>query len=179
MPEGINNIRVIRRISRIPKRPRLYVRTQDMPITRDRRGRPIEFGVDELESRAISPNRFAGATLPERIVYKALEKMMGDDSEFIFQRTELGGRNFLGGYVIDFVIPNPEPPLALEVLGDYWHQADRRYGDEERAYVLFSLGYEYAEVWEHDILHSGERLERILFQILGNRVSGNFAPAYS
>lgn len=176
--EGINNIPVLRRISRIPKRPRLYVRTQDLDIVRDRRQRSFEAGEDPNEARAISPNRYPGATLPERIVHRTLTRMMGGE-HFIFQRSELGGRNFLGGFVIDFIIPNPEPPLALEILGDYWHQAPRRYSDMERAYVLFSLGYTYAEVWEHDILHSDQRLESILADILGNRISGNYQPAWS
>lgn len=175
----VNSIKKIPRAKRVSPAPRVYTRSQDQPILRDRRRRPVEAGEDEFEARAISPNRFAGATLPERIVYKKLAQLFQSENAFIYQRSALGGRNFLGGFVIDFVIPSPEPPLALEVLGDFWHQAQQQYSDAQRALTLLSLGYDYEEVWEHDILHSDERLENILRTILGGRVSGWSNSAFS
>lgn len=168
MVEGINNVRVIRRVSRLPRSEQIFVRRQDAAITRERQRPPIEIGEDILEQRAIPKGTFPGATLPERIVYKKLDQLVGHD-KVSFQRDEFGGRNILGGFVIDFLVYITNPPICIEVLGAYWHQSATEYRDLERALVIQQLGYEYHELHEMDIYQSDERLEQLLEPILGNR----------
>ena len=163
---GIKSIRKIRRVNRLTSSPRVFVRHTDIPIVRDRRVRPIEAGEDPLEARA---SKIPHATLPERIVHKKLAQLLGGEDKFVFQRTEGGGRLFIGGFVLDFLILDTLPPLVIEVLGDFWHQAVRRFADEERALTVISLGYAYAEIWEHDIYASDQLTEQILRDIIERR----------
>ena len=161
----MKSIPKIRRISRLPKSEPIIVRRTDADITRDRQRNPIEIGEDPLEQRAIPRDWFAGATLPERIVYKKLMEMVGED-RIIFQRSEQGGRAIIGGFVIDFLVYVTNPPILIEVQGMHWHQPKDAFRDIERALVMTSLGYEYNEIWEDDIYQSDERLEDILGNIL-------------
>lgn len=162
MVEGINSIRIIPRKSRLPRTARVFVRNQDIPVVRDHRRDAPEFGEDPLEARAISPDVFARATLPERIVYKKLSQLIGEEN-FIFQYSQLGGRNLIGGFLIDFLI---EPNIALEVLGSYWHKAFERWADEERAVVVASRGFEYHEIWDWEIYMGDSYLEEWFRRVL-------------
>jgi len=165
MGRALKGISKIRRISRLPQKERTIVRHTDADITRDRKRPPVEIGQDPLEARAIPKGVFPGATLPERIVYKKLTQLVGE-SNFIFQRSALGGRAILGGFVIDFLVYITNPPILIEVQGMHWHQPKDAYRDLERALVMSSMGYEYHEIWEDDIYSSDERLEQILGDIL-------------
>jgi len=167
----MKNIRKMRRIARLPKRPRKMIRREDAPISRNRKKESIAWGDDELEQRAIPKSRYPGATLPERIVYKKLTELIGED-KFIFQRAEGGGRAVIGGFVLDFVILVRDPPILLEVAGTYWHQAKDQYRDLERALVMQGLGYEYYELGEQDIYISDMHLETILRSILDRYMIG-------
>jgi hypothetical protein len=62
------------------------------------------------------------------------------------------------------------PPIALEVLGAFWHQPKDRHSDEERGFTMARLGYRYEEVWEQDIYIGDERLEEIITTILGKAI---------
>lgn len=166
---AINSIRAIRRHSDLPDSPEIHVRYTPVNVVRDRRRRPNEVGPDELEARAIDPNLFPGATLPERIVYRKLQQMLSGDHKFIFQRAANGGRTHIGGFVIDFLLIDRVPEVALEVLGSFWHQAEDRYTDQERALAVTSEGFRYHEIWDYDIFMSDEHLEAILTPILERR----------
>lgn len=159
----------IKRISRIPRAQRIVVRRDDMPIARGRRGRPIEWGEDPLEQRAIPKEWFPGATLPERIVYKKLMQLIGEEN-FIFQRSINGGRNIIGGYSIDFLVTIIQPGIAIEPIEDFWHQEKDKWRDIERALVLTKLGYEYYEITNDQLYPSDEVLEDRLMEILGRYV---------
>ncbi len=163
---------IIRRVARLSSNPRVFVRNDLVPILRGRRPRRIEIGeLDPLETRAISKSRFANATLPERIFFKALSTVMQGEEGFIFQRDVGGGRNFIGGFVIDFIIFDRVPNVAVEVLGSFWHQAANRFADEERALAVISRGFEYHEVWDYEIFQGDVFLEELILErILGRRV---------
>ena len=167
----IKSLRGRRQASQLPKMPSTYIRTTTDKVVRDRRRPTIQFGVDELEQRAVPKEGALGtATLPERILYKKLSELYKGTSRFIFQRTERGGRNLIGGFIIDFLLIDRTPNIALEVLGDYWHQAYEKQADLERALAVTRAGYTYHEIWEHDIYESDEKLETILYGIMGNRI---------
>ena len=160
--------RGLSRIPRISRSPRIHIPTTDVRIPRGRRRASIEFGLDPLEARAIAPGLFPGSTLPERIVYKKLMEMIGEEN-FVFQWSEGGGRtgfNFVGGYLIDFVIIDHEPYIALEVLGNYWHRLSNRWADAERALEIISLGFQYEEVMESEIYQGDQYLEMLLSRIV-------------
>jgi very-short-patch-repair endonuclease len=162
----------VRRVPRIPKDPRIYLRFEKLPIVRDHQRPPVEFGDPELEQRAIPPDMFPGATLGERVMYKKLWQLIGQNA-FVYQKAEFGGRNIIGGFSIDFVITDRMPLIALETTNEYWHRAEFKYHDLERALVLQGLGYRYEEVPEFDIFMSDEHLELILLDILGGKVNSS------
>jgi len=165
--KGAKGVGVIRRVARLPKNPHVYKRYEDAAIQRGRKGRPIEAGDDPLEQRAIPKGSFPNATLPERIIYKKLQQM---NVGFSYQRAEGGGRNIIGGFVVDFVITDfGVPGIGLEVFGEYWHQAKDQWKDLERAFALARLGYEYYEISELDVYQSDEHLESILRDIFSRR----------
>lgn len=159
-------------MARLSNKPRVFVRNELIPILRGRRPRRIEIGeLNPLEMRAIPKNRFALATLPERVFFKSLATVMQGEQNFIFQRDVGGGRNFIGGFVIDFLIIDREPNIAVEVLGSFWHQAAQSFADEERALAVISRGFEYHEVWDYEIFQGDVFLEElILTRILKRRV---------
>ena len=101
--KSLSSKRGKRQASQLPRFPRTYVKTATESVLRDRRRKPPEFGLDELEARAVAAvGALERATLPERIVYKKLTQMLKGTHKFVFQREELGGRNFIGGFIIDF-----------------------------------------------------------------------------
>tara|TARA_R110002020_G_C16016198_1_gene751574 strand:- start:73 stop:600 length:528 start_codon:yes stop_codon:yes gene_type:complete len=169
--KSLKSLRGRRQASQLPKFPRTYIRSQTQTVLRDRRRKPIAFGVDELEMRA-APKEGAlyNATLPERIIYKKLQEILRGTSQFIFQRVERGGRNLIGGYVIDFLIIDRTPFIALEILGNYWHQAYEKQSDLERSLAVQRAGYAYHEIWERDIYISDEYVENFLLNILGQKL---------
>ena len=72
----IKSLRGRRQASQLPKMPRTYIRTTTDKVVRDRRRPTIQFGVDELEQRAVPKEGALGtATLPERILYKKLSEL--------------------------------------------------------------------------------------------------------
>ena len=168
---GIKSKRGARQASQLPRFPRKYGKTNTENVLRDRRRKPPEFGPERLEGRAMpKTGTLKLATLPERIVYKKLSQMLKGTKKFIFQREELGGRNFIGGFIIDFLIVDRPPYIALEILGDYWHQAYEKQADLERGLAVQKEGYLYHELWEHDVYESDEQLERKLSVILEGRI---------
>jgi len=169
--KSLSSKRGKRQASQLPRFPRTYVKTATESVLRDRRRKPPEFGLDELEARAVAAvGALERATLPERIVYKKLTQMLKGTHKFVFQREELGGRNFIGGFIIDFLILDRPPYIALEVLGDYWHQAYEKASDLEREMSVKREGYLYHELWESDVYISDEFLENKLNVILEGRI---------
>ena len=163
----ISSLRGARQASQMSKFPRVYTKNNTETVLRDRRRTKPVFGVEELESRAAQG--FYG-TLPERIMHKKLTQMMQGTHNFIFQRTEGGGRNYIGGFVLDFLITDKLPYLVIEILGNYWHQAYEQAADLERAMAVKREGYIYHEIWESEIYISDEYLENKLTVILQGRI---------
>ena len=169
--KGLKGLKSKRQASQLPKFPRSYITTSTQTVLRDRRRKPPQFGLDELEARAAAKEgALVDATLPERIVYKKLSQMMKGTSRWLFQREELGGRNYIGGFIIDFTIIDRAPFIALEILGDYWHQAFEKQSDLERQLSVQREGYIYHEIWEREIYISDEFLENKLNVILEGRI---------
>ena len=66
-----------------------------------------------------------------------------------------GGRNFKGGFVIDFVINTAPQPTPVWVHGDYWHdgeQATKDWYDQQRLNKLYPGVFAKALVfWGGDV----------------------------
>jgi len=104
---------------------------------------------DPLEAAAMQG---VDASLPERIVWNWLER---EGHHYEASYNLLGGRLMIGGAVVDFIVYDmAATPVALRVMGDYWHGPgfpDRQERDDEQAGSLRRLGYQVVDLWEHDI----------------------------
>lgn len=74
------------------------------------------------------------ATSYEYNVALALEKV---GLTFVFQLSSMGGRNFRGGIVLDFLVETRPLPTPLWVHGEYWHMGKRRTIDLMQQATLF------------------------------------------
>ena len=79
-------------------------------------------------------------------------------------------KNLVGVIILDFTIIDRQPYLAIEILGDYWHQAYQKASDLEREMSVLREGYMYHEIWESEIYVSDENLENKLNVILEGRI---------
>lgn len=138
------------------------------PVTVERYSYPREPGVreDPLEKRA---KQGVIGTLPERIIWKWLEDR---GYSFTVQQAELGGRNQVGGAVVDFIVWDyAGKPVAIRTMGDYWHGPafpNRRNRDDAQAGKLRARGYLVCDLFESEIYeyaldgHLGRLIDRQL-----------------
>ena len=152
---GIKNFGKVRKISKVGELP--AVRKMGSGRISVRRQVPGKVA-DPLEKAALQG---VPGTLPERIVWKWLED---EDHLYEAQRAELGGRMWVGGAVVDFVVFDlGTNPVALWVQGDYWHgpaQGERQARDDEQADRLRLQGYVVVDLWEAE-LYEAARHERV------------------
>lgn len=93
----------------------------------------------------IAPPEASG---PERKVFGWL---VLNGFQFRFQKPFMGGRSYPGGAIIDFVIYDFNPPIALRIQS-YWHEsAPARAFDAEQAAALMDFGYIVKDIWEWEI----------------------------
>jgi len=148
--------------------PRGYMRLSDLkPRTPDiiihRRG-PRRGTIDEshrARMMAYMEGEGKQASYPEATVYYELvQRRLQDGVHFDFQSSVLGGRLELGGAVVDFKFL--DRPLALRIMGEYWHPRWQAMGlglrDEEQRLVLEGLGWTVKDLWESEVLDL-DRLE--------------------
>lgn len=84
------------------------------------------------------------ATKNEANVALALEH---EKIDFLFQYWYLGGRDLLGGYVLDFLVFAPRR-IPLEVFGEYWHSGQFASDDRLKLAILAQeFGYEPIIIW--------------------------------
>lgn len=101
--------------------------------------------------RAVFKGSFA-----EYKIFKELERRgWRQDEEFSYQSPLLGGRQELGGAVVDFIIYITTPRLAIRVQGEYWHfnrGFDQRGEDIIQKERITNLGYDVVDILERDCL---------------------------
>lgn len=89
------------------------------------------------------------ATLPEMIVALVLIWLR---LPFVTQISEQGGRMFLGGSVVDFLVQLGGRVVVVRVQGDYWHSLpDRKQKDIMQWDRLHFKGYLVADLWEGEL----------------------------
>lgn len=103
-----------------------------------------------------------GSSLEER-VYRALRRAGWGAEDIEIQTPILGGRNWRGGQVIDFVVNRPTP-LPIEANGDYWHRnPEIEYLATVEAWKIF--GVEPVIIWG-----SEAETDETCYQVILNRV---------
>ncbi len=101
-------------------------------------------------------------TAPERLVFGWL---VVHQFTFTFQEAVAGGRAIPGGAVVDFVIYDKIPPIALRVMS-YWHEpATQQVADAIQAEMLMEYGYRVEDVWEWEI-NTYEKVSGKMMEIL-------------
>lgn len=104
----------------------------------------VQIPGDPDEARAM-PESVVSGTLPERIVYLELIKRgYVEGIDFTFQSAKEGGRNELGGLVVDFVLEFHR--IALQVQGPTHDTFIRKAKDREQASILASMGFTMLEL---------------------------------
>lgn len=105
-------------------------------------------------------------TLPERLVYAALERR---GVPFEFQSSVMGGKARRGGAVVDFLLPTLN--VGLEVKGDYWHRNEAH--DMTREAELLEVAHiRIVTIWDwetYDLLLLDSILDTRVFFDLGGR----------
>jgi len=146
---------------------RVYQR-KDVPVMKWRKaakGKPEPTGsrllkhglTDEERLMRYSPE----GTTPERMVFGWL-RLHG--FLFTYQEAVLGGR-VPGGAVVDFVVYDKYPPIAIRIMS-YWHKsAQAQINDAIQQEMLLDLGFYVGDVWENEI-NTIEKLERKMREIL-------------
>lgn len=150
---GIRGIRGIGKIGEIkelgegrvrqPTRVRIALRKRGLGLQGDPREKQALQGVP--------------GTLPERIVWKFLES---GDYVYQVQSSVMGGRDIIGGSVVDFLVYNIyQSPVAIRVMGDYWHGSafpGTQAKDDEQQQRLSSQGYLVVDLWESDLYRAAD-----------------------
>ena len=101
--------------------------------------RPL-VGEDPLEARAVSEIQVPGF-LHERIVYKKLtdRRLVPGGVDFSFQSSFDGGRNVLGGIVVDFLFFSRR--IVIRVQGPQHNENLQRQKDDQQQALLAEMGY--------------------------------------
>ncbi len=94
------------------------------------------------------------ATEPEWRVYWWLTKHKNEVGEFDFQSSLMGGRLSRGGLVMDFILLEFIPQLAINVQGEYWHFGSSILATKDRLTKerIIALGMNAINVREQDLL---------------------------
>ena len=123
-------------------------------------------------ANAILDKKLLVASKPEKAIYNALKRL---GITFEFQSSLLGGRQWLGGVVADFYLP--ENNLIISCLGLYWHytQPDRITKDKIQGIALETRGIKVIFIDEDDALRNAlfyvsEALRGIDHSRLGGRL---------
>lgn len=102
------------------------------------------------------PVGFLGS-VPEWIVVVTLERLGKQDGvDYTYQSKLLGGRQFKGGRVVDFIFENP-PDLAINVQGLFYHYEKGsavQQDDRTTRAILASLGTTLIFLDEDDVLEN-------------------------
>jgi hypothetical protein len=119
-----------------------------------------EFPQEELEARAVADRPPHRGSVQERIVYRqCLKDGLVHDVDFSYQPAIEGGRQSLGGLVVDFIffhLGGPEG-LALFVNGTTWHTGRAPEArDDLTQDLLRGMGYEITELWDETIADERE-----------------------
>lgn len=107
-----------------------------------------------------------GGTYPEYVAFSWLERHGYEPYvDFIFQSSQMGGRQLYGGCVVDFDFP--WFPMAWRIMGEFWHVgAPATEGrDAMQKLALTSYGYTVIDIYAQDVIARAD-------WVLGNAIVG-------
>lgn len=146
-------------------------------ITKPRRNavRSAAVGQDPEEFRMANVE---GSNL-ERIIYKRLTLLVGPQNVGFIYKFQAGAaagvdaRALRGGIEADFIVLNrpSSQGLVLEPQGAQWHGQVEKFHDVERALIWMSMGYEYAEIMEWEVMLGDEFLDQRLEDLIGTPIA--------
>jgi len=102
---------------------------------------------------------------PEYLVFTELEKMGFEYGvDFQYQSSELGGRQRLGGAVVDFELPLYH--IAGRVQGEYWHlrTAETREHDITQELLLMGRGWTVVDMMATEIVVRARVIVRMFLE---------------
>lgn len=114
--------------------------------------RPTRMVREEEQEAFLAWRLVHGGSFPEYLVYRELRRQrMEEGRDFIFQANELGGRNRLGGAVIDFELPYLK--IAGRVQGEYWHLSSRQAREHDiiQALLLEGKGWTVVDMLAEEV----------------------------
>lgn len=94
-----------------------------------------------------------GGTYPEYVAFTWLLRNGYEPGiDFIFQSSQMGGRQLYGGAVVDFDFP--WFPMAWRIMGEHWHvgQPDVEARDAMQKAALESYGYTVVDILAQDVV---------------------------
>ena len=155
------------------------IETPGLPALRWKRtskGKPEPLGT-RLRKYGLTPEEIymqhaPEGTAPERLLFGWLKR---HGFLFQFQQPVLGGRA-PGGAVIDFVLFDKFPNIALRIMS-YWHDSpEAKWADDIQRANLEELGLEVIDLWEGEI-NTVEKVDQKMREILfGAPKFGGAAP---
>lgn len=121
--------------------------------------------------------RYPAASLLEYQMYWWLQRKgrMEPGVDFAYQDPVLGGR-MPGGQVLDFVVLDRTPPLAIYANGDFWHFGGST-GKLQASYdavenVRQILGYDGVIVWESEFVLAPDAVMRLALEGIETPLAG-------
>lgn len=108
-----------------------------------------------------------GISLPERLIWAWMDSQ---GISYDVQLAEWGGRSLAGGTLVDFVLYGlTGQPIALRIMGDYWHGPQfpvRMRHDKQAADRLRLKGYLVVDLMEGEIYQAAQA-DRLTDFIMG------------
>ena len=149
---------VVRELEEKAKLPHIHTRKAAKGKREPRGTRIRKYGLTPEERyMLLAPE----GTAPERLLFGWLKR---HGFMFSFQQPVMGGRS-PGGAVVDFIIYDKYPPIALRVMS-YWHTSlAAQWHDELQRERLIEVGYQVEDVWEYDI-NTVSKLDKTMRRIL-------------
>lgn len=110
----------------------------------------------------------------EWFVYWALTKIKGPEGPangWAYQDAQAGGRSLPGGSILDFLIYDRQPRLAIRVQTERFHITfgSRQHAhDHEQMMALYRLGFEVVNIFSQDFIHdkSGKAVLKVVREAL-------------
>jgi|GEM_PF-2496475 len=124
---------------------------------------PVQKADNPFDKKSAGPMIVQGRTAGSLNEYNVAIALGMLKLTFEYQVPIMGGRNFRGGSVIDFMVHTVPIPTPVWVQGDYWHgSAAKREADQyTMRHVREAFRYQVAdsvEVWGHETMTPADAL---------------------
>ena len=101
-------------------------------------------------------------------VYQALLRAGYDEAQIQFQVGFMGGRNFRGGVIVDFLVGTVPVPTIVEVNGEYWHEGKFEAEDHtQRLGLIQELGdsVQIVDLWQNQLMSDDMAYDAVVMNV--------------